>query len=350
MYDAGVRLRHRGVDVRLLTTTPRGVTARRVVDGLPVRYVRTPVPRWLTRRGGDVEVAFGAVAAAGALLGRADLVHAWLYPDAYGAGLAHRIRSRPLVLKLTGTVRPERIAREPLKERLFRGALAAADEVWCNSAFARDEMAGFDVPMQVVPAGVDTDRFMPGGTRAPVPTLLCTSAPDEPRKRLVDVIDAWPQVLAARPDAALRLAGHASPATRLQLLDRLPAAARPSVTFLGLLDHDALVAAYRSAWVVLAPAVYEALGLTTLEALACGTPVVGADSGATAELLADPAVGVPFAPADPDDAARAMLEGLGLKDTPGIVEACRQVAEGYAWNPIVDDITRRYRRLLDASR
>jgi glycosyltransferase involved in cell wall biosynthesis len=349
IHDLGMRLRDRGHRVRLVTTTPRGITQRRHLDGVDVRYVRTPVPRALARRGFTPETTFAAVAAAATVLSGADLVHAWLYGDGYGAAHALRLRRRPLVLKLTGTVRSERIARTPVDDRMFRSAIERADEVWCNSAFAREQMADFGVPMQIVPAGVDLTRFVAGEMRAEVPTVVVASAPDDPRKRLVDLLDAWPGVLDGAPDAQLRVAGNADAAVRADLLSRLPDAAADSVTFLGGLDDLQLVAEYQRAWVVAAPAVHEALGLTTVEALACGTPVAGARSGATPELVTDGVTGALFAPAEPADCATAILRAFTLTTDTGVRDVCRRAAEPYDWKALTDRIAGRYRVLIARS-
>lgn len=344
IHDLGTGLVARGHQVRLLTGQPHGVTRRADIDGLRVRYVRTPVPGPLARRGVSTPAAFGAVAAAGAALSRSDAVLSFLYADAYGATLAGRLPHRrgvPVVAKLTGTVLPERITHEPVERALFRRALDAATEVWCNSAYARDVMADFGVRMRIVPAGFDPDVFRPAGERAATPTVFCASAPDEPRKRVVDLVRAWPAIRDGLPGARLVLAGHASAATRERLLAELPEPLRGEVTFAGLLDDAALAAAYSSATVVVAPSVHEALGLVVLEALACGTPVAGADSGATPELLGTPGTGALFAPLDPDACARAVLVAAVLAADPATRDRCRAAAAPWAWPAIVDRVEER---------
>jgi glycosyltransferase involved in cell wall biosynthesis len=337
VHAIGTRLQRAGHDVRLVTSTPRGLIRTATVDGLRVRYLRAP--------GRDTEMSFGRVAALATAVFRPQLVHCFFYSDAAGAARA-RSRNRPvIVLKLTGTVRPEVIDREPRRAQVFRRAVHAADEVWCNSPFARAEMTGFGVDMRVVPAGVDLEFFRPTGERAARPTVLCTAAAAEPRKRVVDLLAAWPAVLAVHPDAECRLAGDIPDRLRAELRDRLPAAARPSVRFLGPLTEADLVGEYAAAWVTAAPAVKEALGLATLESLACGTPVVGARSGATADLLADPAVGTLFEPAEPADCARALLAGLALADQPRTAAACRVIAQPYDWTHVLQLVEDRYSAL-----
>ncbi len=349
IHDLSERLVRRGHDVRLVTSTPVGITQRADVDGIDVRYVRPRVPAALRRRGVGPEMAFVPVAAAASAVSRADLVHAWMHHDAAGALAGNLGRSRPVVLKITGVLYEERLAKRRREDRLFRWALDRADAVWCNSDYVRTAMAPFGRDLDVVPAGIDADRFTPGGVRADEPLVVCAAAPDEPRKRVVDLVDAWPAVLAAAPTARLVLAGHTSEATRGELLDRLPGPARDTVEFAGLVDDDRLLTLYRRAWATVVPSVYEALGLVTLESLACGTPVVGCDSGATPELLHDPAVGRLFAPADPAGLAAALVDLVASPPDDAVGQRCRAAAMPWSWDEIVPDIERRYRTLLEAS-
>lgn len=334
----------RGHDVRLLTSAPEGLSRADRIDGLRVRYVRLPQPAPLARRGLSDVAAFAAVALPALAAPGPDLVHAWHYGDGWAAVQARRLhRRRPVVLKLTGTVVPERMEHVRVDRKLFREAIAGADEVWCNSRYAQEVMAPFGVPMQVVPAGVDLERFVPG-RRSERPTVLCTSAPDDPRKRIADVVDAWPAVLDAVPEARLVIAGRVSEATRRELLDRLPTSAVGTVELPGDLADGDLAGAYASARAVVAPAVHEALGLTTLEALATGTPVAGARSGATAELVVD-GTGALYEPGDVDGGAAAMVAALELSEDPGAVARCRAAAEPYGWEAVTAQVEARWEAL-----
>lgn len=350
IHDVSARLVRRDHRVDLWTGQPRGLTCRRSVDGVSVRYVRTPLPTVLARRGWTREDTFGAVAALGAAVSSADAVVSYLYADAYGASVARRlrVRHRPLVLKLTGSVPLEWLERQGqrLERALLRRALDAADEVWVNSRYVAEAMAGWDRPFQVVPAGLDPDVFAPAAERSAEPLVLCTAAPGEPRKRVTDLLDAWRQIRDALPGVRLVLAQGATDETRSALLSRLDPADRPSVRFAGRLDDGALATAYSQAWVTVAPAVHEALGLATLESLACGTPVAGARSGATPELLAQPGTGVLFTPGDAGSLAAAVAEAATAARQDDVRERCRSAALRYAWPGIVDDVERRLRGLV----
>lgn len=343
VHDLGAGLAALGHRVDLVTGQPHGLTSSAVVDGIRVRYVRTPLPGPLQRRGLQREGAFGAVVAGASLLSRADVTACFHYADAVGAK-ATRPR-RPVVLKLTGTVPRDRVADLPVERRLLGRALEVADEVWVNSRYALEAMAGWDRPMSVVPAGLDDVTFVPSAPRRSRPTVLCASTPDDPRKRVVDLVDAWPEVAAALDDPELLLAGAASPETRQALLERLPEGLRPGVRFVGVLSGAALAAAYSAVHVVVAPSVHEALGLVTLEAMACGTPVAGARSGATPELLDRPGTGVLFEPLDPASCAAAVLACVDLAASPETSGGCRDSALRWALPGVVAQVEAGLRRV-----
>lgn len=356
VHDVGTGLAERGHRVRLVTTTPHGVAQRDAFGGMQVTYVRSVLPPRAVRGNLDRQTAFAPWAAAAGLLGRDDVAVAYHYGDGYGLAQVRRRRGRPrLVLKLTGTVRPERIGAIPPHDRMLRGAMAAADEVWVNSAFAADELSAFGVPLHVVPAPLDRGVFdVPGhDVRDERPTVLVTSASEDPRKRITDVLAAWPAVVAARSDARLQVAGAADRATRRRLLAGLGAGARETVTFLGDLDTAQLVERYQQAWAVVVPSVDEALGLVTLEALACGTPVVGADSGATPQLLADvlPPAAV-FPPGDPRALAAAVLEVLGrvADGDASLRSTCRSATRRYDLPTVTDEVEARLQAVRGGAR
>lgn len=311
-------------------------------------YLRLPRPRFLAARGVSEVAAFAGIALPAVLAARADVVAAFHYGDGWAAVRARRARKRPVVLKLTGIVLPDRIAKVRYDRRLFQGAVAEADEVWCNSRYAVEVMAGHGREMEIVPAGVDAERFRRTVPRSDPPVVLCTAAIDEPRKRVIDLVRAWPAVADALPGAKLHLAGAVSAGTRQSLLEELTSEHRPSVHFIGSLADDALVDAYSAASAVVAPAVYEALGLATLEALACGTPVAGARSGATADLVDDD-VGALFEPDDALDCAAAVVRAAALSFDNTTRDRCRAAALPYAVDRVAALAESRFNALLAAS-
>ncbi|MEO1395134.1 MAG: glycosyltransferase family 1 protein [Cyanobacteria bacterium J06634_5] len=79
------------------------------------------------------------------------------------------------------------------------------------------------------------------------------------------------------------------------------------VSYVGRIDDEQLKQLYSAADVLLAPSLYEGFGLTVLEAMACGTPVITADRTSLPEVAGDAAILV-----DPEDegAITAAIEKL----------------------------------------
>ncbi len=75
------------------------------------------------------------------------------------------------------------------------------------------------------------------------------------------------------------------------------------VRFLGRVSTEELLWLYNAARALVAPSFYEGFGLTPLEAMACGTPVVVSDVSSLPEIVADAGLTAP--PDDPEAIAAA---------------------------------------------
>jgi glycosyltransferase involved in cell wall biosynthesis len=91
--------------------------------------------------------------------------------------------------------------------------------------------------------------------------------------------------------------------TDLQLIQDLGIGSR--VDFLHFVPNDDLPLIYNMADCFVYPSLYESFGLAQLEAMACGCPVIGANSGAIPEITAGTAM--LFDPTSPEDLERAIL-------------------------------------------
>jgi len=123
---------------------------------------------------------------------------------------------------------------------------------------------------EVIPPPVDTDFFSPGGERG---SHLLMVAALVPYKR-VDVGIAVARELGLE----LHIVGEGP------LRRTLGWRSGPSVNFLGRVSRERLREEYRSAALLLVPNV-EDFGMVTVEALACGTPVVGLEESGTADIV-----------------------------------------------------------------
>lgn len=79
-----------------------------------------------------------------------------------------------------------------------------------------------------------------------------------------------------------------------------------SVVFTGGLDQEAIAKLYQSAFIFVYPSYYETFGLTILEAMACGCPVIASNVGSIPEIGGKAANY--FIPESPDELAETLLE------------------------------------------
>jgi glycosyltransferase involved in cell wall biosynthesis len=101
-----------------------------------------------------------------------------------------------------------------------------------------------------------------------------------PRKRIADLIDAWPVVQTRRPDARLDIVGD-GPELR-HLVRR--AAGLDNCYLHGFTRHPDILEFYARADVFCLPSAQETFGYAAVEAMASGLPLVIADTGALAEV------------------------------------------------------------------
>ena len=93
------------------------------------------------------------------------------------------------------------------------------------------------------------------------------------------------------------------------------------------------------------PGDQETFGLVVLEAMACGLPVIGTDSGAVRELI-DPDVGITVPPLQPAALAEA-IQALFQRDRPAMAAAARQRAVGHHdWDAVMPGLIGHYRAAL----
>lgn len=150
---------------------------------------------------------------------------------------------------------------------------ARVDEFVANSSLvARRIQRYWRRRSVVIPPPIDTEFFTPGGARGDHLVMVAALVP----YKRVDVGMA----VAAKVGMPLRIVGE-GPMER-SLRRRAPR----GVEFLGWVSAEELREEYRSARALLVPNV-EDFGMVTVEALACGTPVVGLAGSGTADAVVD---------------------------------------------------------------
>ncbi|MEV5909897.1 glycosyltransferase [Streptomyces chartreusis] len=327
--------------LRVTVVCPRGGTLAYDVRALGCRVVR-----WDATRSPGLRLP-GEVRRLSRLVRdvRPDLVHA----HSAKAGLAARLAVRGA---LPTVFQPHAWSFEAADGAVARVALAWerfgarwAKRVLCVSEAERRTgyRAGISARWQVVPNGVDTDRFRPEGESARSgagPLVVCVGRLCRQKGQDV-LLRAWPEVERQVPGARLVLVGDGPDAGRLR------ASAPASVRFAG--GTPDVACWYRAADVVVLPSRWEGMALAPLEAMACGRPVVVTDVDGAAESL--PAAHRPdclVPPEDPGALARALttlLRDEPLRSTLG-AQGRSHVLRAHDLRQTTDAVTDVYRELL----
>lgn len=200
--------------------------------------------------------------------------------------------------------------------------------------------------MAVVPVGVDIDLFKPLPEVPVVPgRLVTTASADVAMKGLKFLLEAVAKLRTERDDVHLVVIGKRKPG----------GASDAAIKRLGLEDHVEFVTGveerriielYSEAEMAVVPSLYEGFSLPAIEAMACGTPLVGTTGGAVPEVIGqdgDTAMVVP--PGDSEALAAKIRWGLEQPDLRGTIgERGRQrIIDRWSWKHTAEKTVEQYR-------
>ena len=127
-----------------------------------------------------------------------------------------------------------------------------------------------------------------------------------PVKNLEALIDAWPAVLAAQPDAILRIAGQGSPRYTAALKRR---AGKRGIQFMGFLTGTEKAMMLQQASLLVLPSLHENFGIAVVEAIAEGLPVVISEHVQLRDFVATNELGI-VTRETPDSIAPAIVSAF----------------------------------------
>ncbi len=193
-----------------------------------------------------------------------------------------------------------------------------------------------------------------------------------PEKGVHVLLDAFRQVSKSYPDAQLAIAGTVGIAPMkfivnlsdeaavralatfyhgddyfTQLKARLSPDIANRVAFLGFVPHPDLVDHYRRADVLINPSLSEAFGMSLVEAMAVGTPVVAARVGGMVDIVEDGETGILTEPGS----AEALAEGIiAILSKPALGKAMGQagqkrVRQLFTWEQVTRNLDQYYQSL-----
>ncbi|SCF33952.1 Glycosyltransferase involved in cell wall bisynthesis [Micromonospora purpureochromogenes] len=298
---------------------------------------------------------------------RPDVAHAHFWMSGLATLHAGRRTNTPVVLTyhaLGSVKRRHQGARDtspPGRVGYERALGRAADRVIVQCQDEIGELVRLGVPrsrMALVPSGVNEEMFRPEGPVAPRdparPRILTVGRMVE-RKGFQDVIRALPAV----PEAECVVVG--GPAAELLPADsfarRLGALAESCgvadrVKLVGAVPREEMGAWYRSADVLVAAPWYEPFGLTPLEGMACGVPVIGTNVGGIADTVVDGLTGDLVPPRDPRALGTAIRRLLAdrVRRFAYATAALDRIRSRYSWKRCAEQLSAVYTTVSTVSR
>ncbi len=249
---------------------------------------------------------------------------------------------------------PNRLAHAYAWSQCWAATRRARRVLTVSEASKDDIIHFFDIPeskVTVIPNAIDERFHAPRAEEEMVRVRERYQLPErfimyagnvKPHKNLERLIDAFVEVRKRGfDDVGLLLTG--TEVSRYTMLRR--AVHRHNlhrhVRFLGYQTTDTLAVLYRLADVFVFPSLYEGFGLSPLEALACGTPVVASNVSSLPEVLGDAAVLVdPHDPAAIAEGITRVLENADLRAT--LYEKGLDRVGYFSWEQSVRRIRRIY--------
>ena len=234
-----------------------------------------------------------------------------------------------------------------LARRLEQAALGRLDRLIANSNYVREALvAAYRLPPRALrtvylgfsfpwPAAEDGAR---AGTRA----VLFVGANFE-RKGLPALLAALARVRPRVPDVELHVLGD-HPSRRRMEARAAALGLGGRVTFHGFVPRAEVAACYRSAALLALPSEVEGFGITLLEAMHSGLPVIASAEGGSGELVRDGWNGYLVQPGDVGGLADRLLELLGDERRRAEMGGNgRRTAERFTLGRMVDETLAVYR-------
>jgi len=289
-----------------------------------------------------------------------DILHVhYAIPHATSAYLAQQIVSKtkklPFITTLHGTD-ITLVGNAPSYFDITRFSIEKSDVVTAVSEYLKDQtIRRFPVEkdIEVIPNFVDVNRFVPRDPEV----RKCFAAEGEkvlmhisnfrPVKRIPDIIEVFEGV-SRRMKSRLLMIGCGPEKERAMLMVE-EKGLTDIVHFLGQQNDVSTLISCADLYLLISE--HESFGLTALEAMSCGVPVIGTSGSGMEEFLGDGAAGRLFEVGDIEAMVEGCIEILGdseLRREMG-KRGRERVLKSYSEDRVIGQYENLYRRLLDSA-
>lgn len=223
-----------------------------------------------------------------------------------------------------------------------------------SQSSARDIVGEFGVDpgrVEVIPLGVDPEVFRPPAKPRVPGRVVAMASADTPMKGISTLLEAFAK-LGTERDLELVLVAKPVPGGLTEtLVERLAIA--DSVRFVNDIDDSELAELIGSAEIACVPSLYEGFSLPTVEAMACGTPLVVSRGGAIPEVVGEDGLCADLVtPGDVPELAHALgalLDDPARRRAMGGAGRLRAL-ERFSWRSVAVATARAYERAIADTR
>lgn len=216
-----------------------------------------------------------------------------------------------------------------------------------SDAAAIDVRAMTDVPIHIIPNGIDLGRYKRAVHRMPRSTkTILYIGRLERRKGVKYLLQAYKILVNNLNDTKLIIAGDGPDREKLELLAE--DLELPNVQFMGYISDELKMELLHQADLFCSPAVYgESFGIVLLEAMACGLVTVAGNNSGYSSLMKDLGAVSIVNPHDEDEFARRLQLLLTQRE---LREMWKKWAADYVkqfnWPKVIDQYEALYKRAL----
>ncbi|MFF2447834.1 glycosyltransferase family 4 protein [Neobacillus sp. NPDC058068] len=205
--------------------------------------------------------------------------------------------------------------------------------------------------LELWPRGVDCQLFHPNYDQKAVQRLYCAQrnfiltyvgrlAPEKDIETLLAVAKSMPEPLNEKIQWLIIGDGP--------LRDKLEAQAPENITFTGYLNGKCLAEIYSASDLFVFPSPTETFGNVALEALASGTPVIGANSGGVKNIIKSGITGLLCTPGNVQEFTAAIIQ---LLNNPPLRKQMAIAGRNYAlsqrWDRIFENLIWQYTKVIE---
>jgi len=220
-----------------------------------------------------------------------------------------------------------------------------------SKSSARDIVADFKVSperIEVIPLGVEPEVFQHYRDPRVPGRIVAMASADTPMKGIATLLEAFAKVRTERDVELLLITRPKSGGRTEQLIDRL--SIKDSVRFVSGLSDTELAEVVGSAEIACVPSLYEGFSLPTVEAMACGTPLVVSRAGAIPEVVGEDGLCADLVtPGDVGELAAALEALLDDPDRRRRMGAAgrQRALDKFSWHAVAEATASAYQRAIE---